>query len=188
MLINLFKACNNVTDKIFVDYVLPKKESYDEGAEVTVDSLMADALNRFKALKSEGRWEVESPEDKSYIALQTELAEFKSLLKKSKLKLSDADLPKSRKNKKQDKSKTDFSKNKTKQQDERLRRTPLRDDDPKIRTVKGKSYHWCTHHMAWVRHKPKDCNLKKLREQSDNFQSPDQALAQTYTAIVLNEE
>ena len=188
ILINLFKAYNNVPDKIFVDYILCKKESYEEGAEVTVDSLMADALNRFQALKSERRWKVESPEDKSYIALQTELDVFKSLLKKSKLKLSDADLPKSRKNKKQDKSKTDFSKNKTKNQEEKWRRTPPKDDDPKTKTVKGKSYHWCIHHLAWVRHKPKDCNLKKQREQNGNSQSPGQALAQTYAAIVLIDE
>ena len=103
ILINLFKAYNNVPDKIFVNYILRKKESYEEGAEITVDSLMADALNRFQALKSEGRWKVESPEDKSYITLQTELAEFKFLLKKNKLKLSDSDLPKSRKIKKHDK-------------------------------------------------------------------------------------
>ena len=188
ILINLFKAYNNVPDKVFVDYILRKKESYEEGAQVTVDSLMADALNRFQALKSEGKWKVESPEDKSYIALQTELAEFKSLLKKSKLKLADSNLPKSRKNKRNDRSKPDGSKNKPKKQDEKWRRTPPKDDDPTSKTVKGKIYHWCLHHMAWVRHKPEDCNLKKQREQGDISQSPGQSLAQTYAAIVLDDE
>ena len=188
ILINLFKAYNNVPDKIFVNYILRKKESYEEGAEITVDSLMADALNRFQALKSEGRWKVESPEDKSYIALQTELAEFKSLLKKNKLKLSDSDLPKSRKIKKNEKSKASGFKTKSKKLDDKWRKTPPKDDDSKTKSVKGKIYHWCIHHMAWVRHKPEDCNLMKQRNQGGDAQTPGQALAQSYAAIVLNDE
>lgn len=185
ILVNLFKAYNNVPDKIFVDYMLRKKESYEEGAEVTVDSLMADALNRFQALKSEGKWKLESPEDKSFIALQSEISEFKTLLKKSKLKLADSNSSKTKKNRKQ--SKGDNFKSKSKKQDEKWRKTPPKDDEPKTKAIKGKTYHWCDHHMAWVRHKPEECNLKKQREQNDANQST-QSLAQTYAAIVINDE
>ena len=69
ILINLLKAYNNVPDKIFVDYILCKKKNYEEGVELTGVSLMADALDRFQALKGEVRWKVKSPEDKCYIAL-----------------------------------------------------------------------------------------------------------------------
>ena len=72
-----------------MDYILREKESFEEGSDVTVDSLMADSMNRFQALKSKGKWKLKSPEDKNYVALHTELSEFKDLLKKSKLKLSD---------------------------------------------------------------------------------------------------
>ena len=37
ILVNLFKAYNNVPDKVFVDYILQKKESYEQGSGVTVD-------------------------------------------------------------------------------------------------------------------------------------------------------
>ena len=190
ILVNLFKAYNNVPDKVFVDYILRKKESYEEGSDVTVDSLMADSLNRFQALKSEGKWKLESPEDKNYVALQTELSEFKDLLKKSRLKLSDKYLPKAntKSGKKKNSSKSDSSgKQKSKKSDEKWRKLPPKDYEPQTKVVKGKTYHWCIHHMAWVRHHPDECQLKKQREQ-DGQSTSVQSLAQTYAAIILNDE
>lgn len=190
ILVNLFKAYNNVPDKVFVDYILRKKESYEEGSDVTVDSLMADSLNRFQALKSEGKWKLESPEDKNYVALQTELSEFKDLLKKSRLKLSDKSLPKAntKSGKKKNSSKSDSSgKQKSKKSDEKWRKLPPKDYEPQTKVVKGKTYHWCIHHMAWVRHHPDECQLKKQREQ-DGQSTSVQSLAQTYAAIILNDE
>ena len=190
ILVNLFKAYNNVPDKVFVDYILRKKESYEEGSDVTVDTLMADSLNRYQALKSEGKWKLESPEDKNYVALQTELSEFKDLLKKSKLKLSDKSLPKSsnKSGKKKNSNKSDHGNKQksTKKADEKWRKLPPKDNEPQSKVVKGKTYHWCIHHMAWVRHHPDECQLKKQREQDG--QSSVQSLAQTYAAIVLNDE
>ena len=189
ILVNLFKAYNIVPDKIFADYILRKKENYEEGSDVTVDSLMADAMNRFQALKSEGKWKLESPDDKTYIALQTELTEFKNLLKKSKLKLSDKTLPRQnpRGSRKQNSLRSEVSKTKSKKPEDKWRKIPPKDTDPQTKVIKGKTYHWCIHHMAWVRHHPRECQLKKQREQ-DGSQRSYQDLAHAYAAMILDDE
>ena len=150
---------------------------------------MADALNRFQALKSEGKWKLESPDDKTYVALQTELTEFKNLLKKSKLKLSDKTLPRQnpRGSRKQNTLRSEGTKTKSKKPEDKWRKIPPKDTDPQTKVVKGKTHHWCIHHMAWVRHHPRECHLKKQREQ-DGSQKSYQDLAHTYAAMILDDE
>ena len=65
LLINLFKAYVSVNDKEFVRYIDTKKDSYDEGNNITPDELMNLAANKFKLLKQTGKWEAPDENEKN---------------------------------------------------------------------------------------------------------------------------
>ena len=69
ILFNLIKAYKMASDQIFNNWLIGKKEKYEEGAKVTSDSLMLDVLDYYQALKIEAKWMTSSPEDKQIEAL-----------------------------------------------------------------------------------------------------------------------
>ena len=81
ILINLFKAYEMVPDTTFRNWLIRKKENYEEGAHVTSDSLMLDALNRYQYLLREGKWQTKSPESQKIIALTAQVVEMEKCLK-----------------------------------------------------------------------------------------------------------
>ena len=42
---------------------------------------------------------------------------------------------------------------------------PPKNGEPKIKTVNGKQWTWCIHHMAWGMHTPEECKLGKAQAQ-----------------------
>ena len=85
ILVNIFKSYEMVPDQIFHNWLIRKKENYEEGSDLDVDTLMLDALNRCQSLKMEGKWQTVSPENKQIIALTAQINEIHKLMKGTSL-------------------------------------------------------------------------------------------------------
>ena len=88
ILVNIFKAYKIIPDQLFNNWLMRKKDNYEEGSDLNADTLMLDALNRFQALKIKGKWQTVSPENKQIIALKAQIDEMHKLMKGTNLKLS----------------------------------------------------------------------------------------------------
>ncbi len=148
-----------------------KQERYHDGklgASYTHKSLMAQASAKFAFLKVRDVWGAKSPKEERLVALIAEL--------KGKLKLA-PELAKKKKDfgkkdaKKGGDTKTKNKKNtfnkRNQKQEEAWKKTPPKNGEPKEKTSKGKTYHWCDHHMAWGIHSPKDCHLGHSQKEGD---------------------
>lgn len=47
-------------DAIFVDHIKKKLDNYEDGKDVTPDSLTIAALNKYQTLVNKGKWRVDS--------------------------------------------------------------------------------------------------------------------------------
>jgi hypothetical protein len=169
VLVNLFKAYEMVPDTTFNNWLIRKKENYEEGSDLNSDSLMLDALNRYQSLVREGKWQSESPDSKKIIALTAQIDQMQKLLKGTKFKLH-----KNSKNSTYpsgNHKKNSAPKQKSKKEMEAWKRIPPKEGESHSKKVKGKDFNWCAEHMAWGRHTEVDCELKKKRlaqERSDS--------------------
>jgi hypothetical protein len=167
----LFNGYLVVQDDTFPKYILSKQERYHDGelgASYTHESLMAQASAKYAFLKVRDVWGAKSPEEERLMALIAEL--------KGKLKLA-PELAKKKRDKvsKKDKrggdakvkNKKNTANKRDQKQEEAWKKTPPKDGKPKEKTHKGKTYHWCIHHMAWGIHSPKDCRLGQERKEGD---------------------
>ena len=57
---------------------------------------------------------------------------------------------------KKNNSKTDNSNKRKKKEDEAWMKKPPKNGEPKVKTVNGKQWTWCIHHMAWGMHTPEE--------------------------------
>ena len=80
MLVNLLKAFERVPDQVFHNWLIRKKENYEEGANITPDSLMLEVLNCYQSFKAKDKWKNTSPKDKSIIMLTTQIQQMHHLL------------------------------------------------------------------------------------------------------------
>ena len=179
VLVNLFKAYEMIPDAIFHNWLIRKKENYEEGADMNPDSLMLDALNRYQSLKREGKWQSTTPESQKIVALTAQVHEMQKMLKGTNFKLSSQKSTSKNKFSKNAKDKRKSSKpmKKRNNDEDAWKKIPPSNNDPKKKIVKGKEFHWCDEHMAWGRHKPDDCHLKQQRMN-----------AQTSTNVSNNEQ
>ena len=151
LLINLFKAYLSVKDKEFVRYIDAKKDSYDEGNEITPDELMNLASNKFKLLKQTGKWEAPDENEEKLLALQTEIKKLKQKARniqerpgKERKRKGDRDATKT--------PRPDWLENHVK---------PNQVKDTK--QWKNNTYHWCSPETGgkcdgkWRVHKPSKC-------------------------------
>jgi hypothetical protein len=52
---------------------------------------------------------------------------------------------------------------------ENWKKTPPKNEgEAHKKKVKGRTWHWCKHHMAWGNHKESDCQLGKDRTDQQN--------------------
>ena len=167
-LAKLFDGYLAVPDDTFRKYILSKQERYHDGelgATYTHESLMAQASAKFAFLKVRDVWGAKSPEEERLVAL---IAELKGKLKLApELAKKKKDAGKKDKNANKTKNKKNTSNKRNQKEEEAWKKTPPKDGDPKEKSHKGKTYHWCIHHMAWGIHAPKDCRLGKARKEGD---------------------
>lgn len=149
LLANLFKAYLNASDQEFTRFILTRQDAYDRGEDITVQSLMCDAENKFKTLKLQGKWNALSKDQEQIVALTAEVTK----LKDNKLKVTAGNKKGPKKNKK--KCYKDKKSGKV-----HWKKVPPKEGESHTKVVKGKTYHWCPKHEAWTRHTPEECKGK----------------------------
>eukprot|EP00957_Ditylum_brightwellii_P030059 2275496-Ditylum_brightwellii.AAC.1 len=74
---NLFKAYLVASNCKFVRYIHTKKEAYDSGDNITVESLITHAKNKCKILPQQGTWNAMPPEQEQIVALASTIEKLK---------------------------------------------------------------------------------------------------------------
>ena len=149
LLTNLFSAYETVEDTEFHSFITHLRHDMINGKlEITEDSLMIAAENRYLSLKETTMWKKGSDKDAQIIALTARLETLESKKKVTKEKKA----------------------NKQGQKDIKAKKpqwfnNPPKPGEPKSRKVEGKTYFWCPAHKAWVQHSPEECRLKNAKKE-----------------------
>ena len=179
LMTNLWKAYLSASDRDFVEFIKRKKDAYDEGEDITADSLMVMAENKYRTLVQEERWNALSPEQTQIVALTAQL---------SKLKDGRVKLGKNSQNKKKGGDKDDKKDTKPetkaggKKRGKRGRRkgkndekwawkkVPPKDGEKHEKVFNGVTYYWCHDHAMWTltKHTDETCYLKKKKNEKRN--------------------
>jgi hypothetical protein len=166
LMVNLFKGYECASDQEFVRYIKMKKDDYDDGTDMEPENLMTLALNKYETLKKNNKWNSKSIEQEQIVALNAKVDRLqdanlklaKSLSSSKRSSSSNSSNKDNEKDKKASKSK------KSKWQDKwAWKKVAPKQGEPLTKVVKGKTYHWCDEHPAWVRHTPDECELKEQR-------------------------
>ena len=181
LLTNLWKAYQNASDRDFVEFIKRKKDAYDEGEDITADSLMIAAENKYRTLVQEERWNSLSPEQTQIVALTAQL---------SKLKDGRVNLSKNNSNRKKGKGKgkgddKDGAKPEGKRGGSKKRnrrkgrdndkwawkKEPPKDGEKDEKVVDGTKYYWCHDHALWTltKHTDETCYLRKKKNKQKNI-------------------
>jgi hypothetical protein len=88
---------------------------------------------------------------------------------------------------KKKKNKKNNTNKKEQKRDENWKKTPPKEGEAHMKKVKGRTWHWCKHHMAWGNHKDELCRLgnERTNQQTSGL---NQVAAQATSATVLNTE
>ena len=173
IMINLFKGYLHASDSAFVSYIMMKKDQYDEGADMDDERLMQLALNKYKNLLADGKWQAHTPEQEQMLALAAQLEKLKDENLRVSKTLQANKPAKSKENQHQQHNKTQSkkkkpNKNKKRQQEDMAwKKKPPRDGDPLAKQVASKTWHWCPDHLAWVAHEPSEYRLAQERNNSN---------------------
>ena len=162
LLTNLFKAYLVVPDKTFSNYIIKKKDEYDEGATMTADTLMIWAKIKYDIIQEEGKWNAPTDEEQKILALQTKISQME---KRHPIRNTN-------KNTFQSKRTLPPYKNKP----EWFKTEPKMEDKHKSRTWYGHQYFWCGESTGgkcnrWRQHKPHMCWRNKKPHQKQNIKN-----------------
>ncbi len=182
--------CNN-----FKSYIKCKQDAYTDGTLTLMhEELIMLATNKFNLLKQEGTWGAKSPDEDKIVAMQAKLTALRGqfqLAPNLKKAAGAKDDDKGGKkegggdNKKQKNKKNNTNK-KEQKRDENWKKTPLKEGEPHEKKIKGRTWDWCKHHMAWGNHKEGLCRLGNERTNQQRTNGLNQVTAQAALATVLN--
>lgn len=197
LLTNLFKGYVAASDKTFVTYIERKQEEFDDGQELTPESLMTLADNKFKNLKQKEIWNAPSPEEEKLLALEAEMKTLKAAAKKQK----------------KQKSSSDTKGNETTQEDKGKKKKPkpqwmVNNERPKDaelnlpRSWNGRKWYFCCPETRgkcdgqWRAHLPSACKgLARAKGDPKRKQRPEQEepqrklkLAKAYEGVASREK
>jgi hypothetical protein len=154
--------CHNLSS-----YIKQKQDAYMDGS-LTLNhmELIMLATNKFKLLKQEEMWGAKSPDKNKIMVMQAELTPLKGQFQLSPNLKQAVGVKNDKKggdkkqgggnNKKKKNKKNNANKIKQKK-DENWKKTPPKEGEAHEKKVKGHTWHWCKHHMAWGNHKEGDC-------------------------------
>jgi hypothetical protein len=184
LMLNLFKAYTSVSTQDFVMFIKNKRCAWEEGAPLTDESLMANALNKYQVMVQDGTWNAPDKRDQKIFALEAEVKELtKNAIRR----------PTGKPRGKRDDDSGAWAWKKDK---------PLNGETTK--NFRKKKYHWCPHHEMWTVHEPSKCTLaqknlpnkddtkmeKKVPPKEENGTQSDKALSlvQALQAIVQEDD
>jgi hypothetical protein len=147
LLTNLFKGYMAASDKEFRDYIKGRQEEYDDNRTTyTSQQLMTLANNKYTIRVQDHLWNAPSEADEKIIALESEISQLKTSNKSSNFGTPKRD------DRPRNRPRPDWMKNAPKS------------DESSTKHVNKKQYWWCPTHMAWVRHKPQDCEGRGINK------------------------
>jgi hypothetical protein len=169
----LFSTYMVVPCKNFRSYIKRKQDAYTDGTLTLMhEELIMLATNKFNLLKKEGTWGAKSPDKDKIVAMQAERTtlrgQFQMAPNLKKAAGTKDDNSKGGKkqgggdNRKQ-KNKKNNSNKKEQKRDENWKKTPPKKGEAHEKKVKGYTWRWCKHHMAWGIHKEEHCRLGNER-------------------------
>jgi hypothetical protein len=163
-----YMACK---DADFVRFAKDEYAKWEQGATMSLKEYMNSCLIKFKTLKMKGLWETPSPEQEQIIALTAAVSSLSLKAKSTK--------------------ETSSKRTNGKKESTQAGKTPRKDDgsfawkgvapkegDSTTKVVKGKTYHWCTHHAnpLWSLHNPDSFpNLCRLNPRYDELEAAHKA-------------
>jgi hypothetical protein len=141
LLVNVFKGYQMAQDEDFAQFVKRKKDTYDEGADITVASLMDAAENKYKTQLLTGEWSVPTKEQKQILAFTAKVDKLWVAVtpKKDKQRNGQSNTPNPQKN---------ISKAKLKREKKcAWKKIRPKEGERVTKVVGGTSYHLeCEHH------------------------------------------
>jgi hypothetical protein len=172
---HMFKGYAAASDSDFVQYMKEKRNRYEEGQPLDIETLMQSALNKYNIAIQTGRWNAPDKKDATIFAMKTEIEALKKKSTSSGTTGSGKVGKWAWKSKKPDAG------------------------APKTKMVNKKKYHWCPTHEMWTLHSPEDCKGKNFQRGEGNKTNarsndsptdtdPTISLAQGLRATVESEE
>jgi len=153
LITNLFKGYAKSKDKTFREWIRIKKLAYfDNTFRIHPNCLdfMELAENHYKDAVLAKEWMRPDEDQQTILALQSKMekvqAQASRSLKKREDKRRGGKIPK-----------------KVPSEWDWKHKAP-NEGESKVKTVKGKTYHWCTNHQLWCLHKASECSLKAGEE------------------------
>jgi hypothetical protein len=130
------------------------------------EELIMLATNKFNLLKQEGTWVAMSPDEDKIVAMQAELTALRGRFQlapnlKRAVGAKDDNKAGGKKqgggdNRKQKNKKNNTNK-KEQKRDKNWKKTPPKEGEAHEKKIKGHTWRWCRHHMAWGNHKEELC-------------------------------
>lgn len=164
LLANLFEAYKGVNDKDFVSYIKIKENDYDEGKDVSANTLMQLAQQKYKIMVDEKTWAIPSKEEEKIQALEAKLSKLSG---KKNPPGNNRSGKQGKSTKKQD-GKQNQGRQSNKDKPAWMTKPPPNKDKNKSKKVDNKEYWWCPNHKSWVRHKASECRGVNSSSQQQN--------------------
>jgi hypothetical protein len=152
LLNNLFKGCKAADDSEFQDFIRRKLNEHEEGGNIDVNNLMADAEAKFRTRVLNKEWSAPTKEQGQILALTpAQIEQLKTKSKKQLIAASANELDKPPKDKR----------NHSKTSEWAWKNIMPKPGEPTTKDFKGKHCHLgCKHHLnRWVCHETEDCSL-----------------------------
>ena len=160
IIVNLIRGYMACTDKKFVEYIEKCKDNYEEGENITYQSLMAKAERKYQARMLNGEWNVPTQEQEEIIALKARLASWNQSKPRKEGGRNNNDKTYKQPRKPEAQAKGNFKGSQS------WRNSKPKPHESHTKVINGSTWHYCTHHQAWGRH-PTDKCLKGKKENNN---------------------
>ena len=180
LLVNLFKGYKAAADSRFVQYIESKEDDYNEGKEVTVESLMELAEAKYRTLVENETWKEPTAEQKKIVALSAQLEQLKKKARTQRQSNNQGNSERSNNNNAQsgnNNNSVNRNRNNSNKKTPWYYQAP-KEGEPNTKDVNNKTYYWCPNHGKqgkWVRHKPTECKATGQKNNNSNNQKDDNA-------------
>jgi hypothetical protein len=166
LLNNLFKGYKVAADSEFQEFIKRKENEYEEGKDVGVNNLMADAVSKFEARVLTKEWAAPTKEQSQILALTAQVDQLSKAKSKSKQSASSVAVTPG-------KEKTTPKRGKNPEW--AWKDVMPKDGEPKTKDFKGKHYHVaCKFHPdRWVCHTSEQCSKNPSNAGSASSSTPD---------------
>ena len=194
LMTNLFDGYLACADKKFIEYIEHMKDAYDEGAELTAETLMTRAETKYAQRTGLDKdWNAPTEEQEDIVALKAKLEAAVANIKQRRNKFQAGDMNRNKASKKVafkiDKGKAKGKKDRNFSGKMAFRNTKPKAREPTTKVVDGDTWHYCYHHGFWGHHKASECRMHNKKNEGGDTAAITASLAEVgISDFVLSEE